>query len=40
VTLEYVDTQEQLTNIFTKALDAKQFEKIRGKMGICLHEET
>ena len=40
VTLEHVDTKEQLANIFTKALDAKQFEKLRGKLGIFLHEEA
>ena len=40
VTLEHVDTEEQLADIFTKALDAKQFEKLRGKLGICLHEEV
>ena len=40
VTLEHVDTEEQLEDIFTKALDAKQFEKLRGKLGICLHEEA
>jgi len=39
VTLEHVDTEEQLANIFTKALDAKQFENLRGKFRICLHEE-
>jgi len=40
VTLEYVNTKEQLTDIFSKALDAKQFENLRGKLGICLHEEA
>jgi len=40
VTLEHVDTKEQLADIFTKALDAKEFEKLRGKLGICLHEEA
>jgi len=40
VTLEHVDTEEQLEDIFTKALDAKQFKKLRGKLGICLHEEA
>ena len=40
VTLEHVDIEEQLTDIFTKALDAKQFEKLRGKLDICLHEEV
>jgi len=40
VTLEEVDTEEQLTYIFTKALDAKQFEKLRGKLGNFLYEEV
>jgi hypothetical protein len=40
VTLEHVDTEEQLADIFTKALDAKQFENLRGNLGICLHEEA
>jgi hypothetical protein len=39
VTLEHVTTGEQLADIFTKALDVKQFEKLRSKLGICLHEE-
>ena len=39
VTLEHVDIEEQVADIFTKALDAKQFENLRGKLGICLHEE-
>jgi hypothetical protein len=39
VTLEHVGTKEQVADIFTKALDANQFEKLRGKLGICLHEE-
>ena len=40
VTLEHVDTEQQLVDVFTKALDAKQFEKLRGKLGIFLHEEA
>jgi hypothetical protein len=39
VTLEHLATEEQITDIFTKALDVKQFEKLRGKLGTCLHEE-
>jgi hypothetical protein len=39
VTLEHVGTKEQVADIFTKALDAIQFEKLRGKFGICLYEE-
>jgi len=39
VTLEHVTTEEQLADIFTKALDVKQFERLRSKLGICVHEE-
>ena len=39
ITLEHVATKEQVADIFTKALDANQFEKLRGKLGICLLEE-
>jgi len=39
LSLEHVATKEQLADIFTKALNAKQFEKLKGKLGICLHEE-
>ena len=39
VTLEHVTTKKQLTDIFTKALDANQFEKLSVKLGICMLEE-
>ena len=39
ITLEHVATEEQVADTFTKALDANQFEKLRGKLGICLLEE-
>jgi hypothetical protein len=39
VTLEHVATENQLADIFTKALDANRFEALRGKLGICLFEE-
>jgi len=39
VTLEYVTTEEHLAGIFIKVLDVKQFERLRSKLGICLHEE-
>jgi len=39
LTLEHVATKEQLADIFTKALDVKSFERLRGKLGIFLHEE-
>ena len=38
ITLEHVTTEKQLADIFTKALDANQFECLRGKLGICVHE--
>ena len=39
IKLEHVATKLQLADIFTKALDANQFENLRGKLGICQHEE-
>ena len=39
VTLEHVTTEKQLEDIFTKALDANQFEKLRGELGICMLED-
>jgi bifunctional DNase/RNase len=39
ITLEHVTTEEQLADIFTETLDVKQFEKLRNKLGICIHEE-
>jgi hypothetical protein len=39
VTLEHVSTKEQVADIFTKALDDVQFEKLRSKLGICLFED-
>ena len=38
ITLEHVATDLQLADIFTKALDATQFENLRSKLGICLSE--
>ena len=38
ITLEHVATELQLADIFTKALDASQFENLRGKLGLCLYE--
>jgi hypothetical protein len=32
VTLEHVGTKEQVADMFTKALDAIQFEKLRGQV--------
>ena len=40
VTLEHVTTERQLADIFTKALDVNQFETLRGKLGICIHEDA
>ena len=34
VVLEYINTKEQLADIFTKPLDRDQFGKIRGELGL------
>ena len=39
VTLEHVATDNQLADIFTKALDANKFETLRGKLGMCLLDD-
>ena len=39
IKLEHVATELQLADIFTKALDASQFENLRGKLGIFQYEE-
>lgn len=38
ITLDHVSTEKQLTGIFTKTLDATQFEKLRSSLGICIME--
>ncbi|CAJ2656756.1 unnamed protein product [Trifolium pratense] len=39
VKFEHVAIEEQVADIFSKTLDVVQFERLRGKLGICLHEE-
>ena len=39
VALEHVATEMQSADIFTKALDANQFEVLRGKLGLCIYED-
>ena len=36
VSLEFVPTEHQLTNIFTKPLDSLRFEFLRKSLGMCL----
>ena len=38
ISLEHVATENKLADIFTKALDANQFERLIRKLGICLYE--
>ena len=38
ISMEHVATERQLADILTKALDANQFEKLRGDLGVCLFE--
>ncbi|KAG9442739.1 hypothetical protein H6P81_018593 [Aristolochia fimbriata] len=35
VILEYLSTENQLADMFTKSLDAKRFEFLRGALGLC-----
>ena len=35
MSLEYIDTEKQLADIFTKALDSKRFESLRKALGVC-----
>ena len=35
ITLEFMPTEDQLADIFTKPLNGDRFEQIRGKLGLC-----
>jgi hypothetical protein len=35
IVMKYIDTERQLTNIFTKPLDASHFTSLRGELGVC-----
>ena len=34
VSLEYIDTEKQIADIFTKALDFKRFDSLRKALGV------
>ena len=34
--LEYIETEKQITDIFTKALDSVRFDSLRKSLGVCL----
>ena len=34
--LEYIETEKQLADIFTKALDSVRFDSLRKSFGVCL----
>jgi hypothetical protein len=38
IALKHVTTEMQVADIFRKALNANLFECLRGKLGICIHE--
>ena len=38
-TLKHVSTKNLFAGIFTKALDAVQFENLRKRLGICFYED-
>jgi hypothetical protein len=35
IEMRYIDTERQLTDIFTKPLDASRFVDLRGEIGVC-----
>jgi hypothetical protein len=35
IDLYHIDTQNQITDIFTKPLDQAQFARLRGELGVC-----
>jgi hypothetical protein len=35
IEMRYIDTERQLTDIFTRSLDASRFTALREKIGIC-----
>ena len=39
IILEYIPTEKQLADIFTKALDATRFESLRSSLGLCYMEQ-
>lgn len=38
IVLDYCATQDQLSDIMTKVVKLKVFEKLRGRMGVCCKE--
>ena len=39
IVLEYIPTEKQLADIFTKALDAVRFESLRSALGLCFIDQ-
>ena len=39
IKLEYIHTEKQLADIFTKALDATRFENLRSSLGLCVIDQ-
>ena len=39
IKLEYIHTEKQLADIFTKALDASRFENLRSSLGLCVIDQ-
>jgi hypothetical protein len=35
IVMKYIDTERQLTDIFTKPLDVTRFTSLRGDLGVC-----
>ena len=39
IKLEYIHTEKQLADIFTKVLDANRFETLRSSLGLCVIDQ-
>jgi hypothetical protein len=35
IKMRYIDTERQLTDIFTKSFDSSRFADLRGEIGVC-----
>jgi hypothetical protein len=35
IEMKFIDTERQLTDIFTKPLDSSHFASLRGELGVC-----
>ena len=39
IKIEYIHTEKQLVDIYTKALDTSRFENLRSSLGLCVIDQ-